>query len=600
MVNAATAVGAAGRQPCRGGSRGLYFVTVSRAYVTIALTAAAAVAVAQSSVTHPIGLAQGLPDRTVYDIHFDAGGWMLVATPAGLFRYDGDAFTRYGSPLARDPEAHAIQAAPDGSLYVANFSNQVFRITEDSLALVVDLGPRMRRHTTYAPVADGIATLGEDCLAVYPYDTAGVGTATVGMATVGTAAARDYGATQHAGLLHGGSPSVALVTSRDAQPLATLSAAGLTWLGERGGGRVQTVFAKAQRAGADTVHVIRDLSGDAFAIQGLSAAGLLGADTLASPAPGHRTRAVVSDPEGRLIVGGTRGVFRLGEGGTWVTLLAPADVSALQYDGTGGLWAATLDQGVVALAGEGPGFTDYAELGSEITSLVRDGGGSLYGATRTGEVYRLGAEAQYLMAAEGGSILWRDGGRARLGDEYLLDAARGAVHVPGLGSGTIHNVKAATRLGPHAAAYATRGGALIAGEVPAGFPARARGPGVAQLRPGRARDLSSDAAAGLLWVAFADSVLVYSRDRTRALGGTWASPLPTLVRALGSGRALLGTRFRGVLLATVAPDADTVAVRRLDGATGDNVTQLLVHGDTVWVGSETGLSLRLRRGGTPV
>ena len=79
--------------------------------------------------------AEGLPHPTVYKIVQDTAGWIWLACPRGLYRYDGVEFIRYTNQFARHEEIHNLQISEDGTLYAANFRKQIFHISGDSLRL---------------------------------------------------------------------------------------------------------------------------------------------------------------------------------------------------------------------------------------------------------------------------------------------------------------------------------------------------------------------------------------------------------------------------------------------------------------------------------
>lgn len=74
----------------------------------------------------------GLKDTEIHCLLQDRSGFLWAGTAGGLFRYDGDRFSRVGEGQMRSPSIEALDETPDGSLWIATKSG-LFRLRGDSL-----------------------------------------------------------------------------------------------------------------------------------------------------------------------------------------------------------------------------------------------------------------------------------------------------------------------------------------------------------------------------------------------------------------------------------------------------------------------------------
>lgn len=84
-----------------------------------------------------IGLAEGLPSLTVYDLLLDKAGVLWVGTEDGLARFDGYRFTQIESPNAQASPTDDLQLDSAGRVWYANFSGQVFFVEGDTAHIAV-------------------------------------------------------------------------------------------------------------------------------------------------------------------------------------------------------------------------------------------------------------------------------------------------------------------------------------------------------------------------------------------------------------------------------------------------------------------------------
>ena len=111
---------------------------------------------AQEIVFNHLTPQDGLPTRTVYDLAQDVDGAVLLATNAGLARFDGRVFTVLPTATGGSPGCTDIQVTPGGDLFVLGFDGTVYQRTDRVLRPVIDVSPHV---TGYADIALGDTVL---------------------------------------------------------------------------------------------------------------------------------------------------------------------------------------------------------------------------------------------------------------------------------------------------------------------------------------------------------------------------------------------------------------------------------------------------------
>lgn len=81
---------------------------------------------AQEPQLQPIGLAEGLPSQTVYDMLEDPKGYLWVGTDQGIFRYNGKRFEAIPLPNARDLNLDNLLLDNEHHIWAKNYANQLF------------------------------------------------------------------------------------------------------------------------------------------------------------------------------------------------------------------------------------------------------------------------------------------------------------------------------------------------------------------------------------------------------------------------------------------------------------------------------------------
>lgn len=81
---------------------------------------------------------RGLPSNEAYCVLQDPFGFLWLGCDAGLFRYDGVEFKPYTSPGQKSLSMAGLVMDPGGNIWCHNFSSQVFKVSGDSLQIVVD------------------------------------------------------------------------------------------------------------------------------------------------------------------------------------------------------------------------------------------------------------------------------------------------------------------------------------------------------------------------------------------------------------------------------------------------------------------------------
>ncbi len=80
----------------------------------------------------------GLPSNEVYQIVQDKKGYLWIGCDAGLYRYDGIRFVAYKNPKQNGRSISNLVFDAQGVLWCRNFNGQIYKVSNDSLKLVVD------------------------------------------------------------------------------------------------------------------------------------------------------------------------------------------------------------------------------------------------------------------------------------------------------------------------------------------------------------------------------------------------------------------------------------------------------------------------------
>ena len=526
----------------------------------------------------------GLPHNTVYDIHFDEEGWLWVATAVGLFRHDGVGFVPYRSSVARHHEMHNLQRGADGRIYVQNFRRQIFRVSGDSLALVVDLGMVGRDYVSYSAMDAGLGVMADGELLFGAFDE---------LPDLGRVATPNL---PGAFAIIPNTRGSALVSERRNRPYYHFDGRTV-----REAPRDDDGVVRLQCTTARGDFLLRD-KGDSLTWQSVSDATYATLWTSPNPIPGQILRTCLSRPDGSLLFGGDRGLLCYGIGGDWRTLLSQADVSALAEDRAGRVWVATLDRGVFALPHRDVTSTEYASLPSPLVRLGVLPNGERYGTTRGGHLYALRDSAYLLHGPAKESSLWLTaaGDSLRLGRRLGIGPGGGLRQLPAASIDGRNLMKAAVELTPGVEAYAGISGVFV--HLPPGGPeVLASGywedssRTLLNLRQVRSHDIDYDAARHRLWVASLDSLMVFDAGGRYAMTSPALETTPTTVDVFGDGHVLVGTSGGGLLYGAIDSLRADQPFAKVSSATGSQVQAVAVDGGVAWVVTEAGLH-RCQRG----
>jgi ligand-binding sensor domain-containing protein len=108
------------------------------------------ISLSQTPYYYKINEENGLPSSEVYQIIQDDFGYIWIGCDAGLYRYDGVRFKSYSSKKQNSKSISGLKIDKDKNLWCQNFSGQIFRVTEDSLTLVIDASNKISSYSQYA------------------------------------------------------------------------------------------------------------------------------------------------------------------------------------------------------------------------------------------------------------------------------------------------------------------------------------------------------------------------------------------------------------------------------------------------------------------
>jgi ligand-binding sensor domain-containing protein/anti-sigma regulatory factor (Ser/Thr protein kinase) len=104
----------------------------------------------QTPYYYRINEENGLPSSEVYQIIQDDFGYIWIGCDAGLYRYDGIRFKSYNSKSQNSKSISGLKIDKDKNLWCQNFSGQIFRLSGDSLQLVIDASKKIVSYSQYA------------------------------------------------------------------------------------------------------------------------------------------------------------------------------------------------------------------------------------------------------------------------------------------------------------------------------------------------------------------------------------------------------------------------------------------------------------------
>lgn len=104
---------------------------------------------AQSPYYYRINEENGLPSSEVYQAIQDDFGYIWIGCDAGLYRYDGIRFKSFTSKRQNSKSISGLKMDSDKNLWCQNFSGQVFRVSGDSLSLVIDISRKIVSYSQY-------------------------------------------------------------------------------------------------------------------------------------------------------------------------------------------------------------------------------------------------------------------------------------------------------------------------------------------------------------------------------------------------------------------------------------------------------------------
>lgn len=91
---------------------------------------------AQDRFIRPITFLEGLPTQTIYDIHQGPRGYLYLGTDVGVFQYNGQNFFKIPVPESWDNNFDNLLHDEKGNLWVKNFANQIFQLTDGELKII--------------------------------------------------------------------------------------------------------------------------------------------------------------------------------------------------------------------------------------------------------------------------------------------------------------------------------------------------------------------------------------------------------------------------------------------------------------------------------
>ncbi|MES2761108.1 MAG: histidine kinase [Bacteroidota bacterium] len=106
-------------------------------------------AFSQTPYYYKINEENGLPSSEVYQIIQDDFGYIWIGCDAGLYRYDGIRFKPYSSKKQNSKSISGLKIDNNRNLWCQNFSGQIFKVSGDSLALIIDASNKIASYSQY-------------------------------------------------------------------------------------------------------------------------------------------------------------------------------------------------------------------------------------------------------------------------------------------------------------------------------------------------------------------------------------------------------------------------------------------------------------------
>ena len=534
----------------------------------------------------------GLPHQTIYSIEQDSAGWMWIGTPAGLYRYDGVAFVRYGSTRARHAEIHDLQIGDDGAVYAQNFREQLFRVSGDSLEVVMEFPRTGGAFMSYALAGDSLLIARRGAVTRYPTHGGGPGRALRSRPGETIAVVRT-------------SRTGAITHDRQTTPVEHLGPGRLTvdkpWrrsvmqVSRWGDSTYVSMAYNLRRADSIGPSAYLEIYRNAFAG---GSPRLVRRLSLPRDVEPQTHSFVASTRDGGYLYATRGGLFRIGSRDTSLAeaerLLGGIYVNTIAFDDEGDLWIGTRSQGIFVL----PTLAvreRTAPLPAHLLDLGADADGRLYGLDVNGYSRRLDDADAPLTRDIRQERYWTAGpGRLMFGSRDANEP-----HAPRSG---FMIVKGGARLpgGTIVVASSDQVSALWPpdsipwpGLARLGFDLEFRGAegwSGARVSPARGYDVAYDPGARKLWIALSDSLFTIDAGGGRRLVRDASEGLTHVLAA--DGRGVYAGVYGGRLIHYVGEGGtggDYLPVDTARGIRGATFERVRVEGEEVWVLTEVAL-----------
>lgn len=103
----------------------------------------------QAPYYYSINEEKGLPSSEVYQVIQDDFGYIWIGCDAGLYRYDGIRFKSFTTQKQNSKSISGLKIDEDKTLWCQNFSGQIFKVSGDSLSLVIDVSKKIASYSQY-------------------------------------------------------------------------------------------------------------------------------------------------------------------------------------------------------------------------------------------------------------------------------------------------------------------------------------------------------------------------------------------------------------------------------------------------------------------
>lgn len=115
----------------------LTMISIRLLYFHFVLTmlSASVILRAQEPYIKTLGIAEGVPSVTIYDLHVAKNGLLYLGTDKGLFSYDGIDFSKIEFVESLAVGVNGILEDENGTIWCKNFSSQIFLIAGNKLVL---------------------------------------------------------------------------------------------------------------------------------------------------------------------------------------------------------------------------------------------------------------------------------------------------------------------------------------------------------------------------------------------------------------------------------------------------------------------------------